>query len=289
MNNGQKEYLISEVRKRLENGDNITIYGWRWYVYGVLKKYEDTGRILFVLGDEKRVPLGNYLIHTQFVDHASLAKFDAEGVLRYKHPLDANDIKSILKECADLIVKKKSCIGSSVWSVEDSVRVVEVEEVSLIDTIIKLDHEIKGENMSLEQKFAVKFLEVAKKDPDGKVSQHEVGNIRRELGIKKSTAAFVNADFILGQKTPGKQKVGWYIAKDKLRALAEQAQEQAPADPFEKIKWVIENKPTHQQKIQELQAEIEKYQRLVTLAERMEASSDEISELLTVDKPASGE
>ena len=105
------------------------------------------------------------------------------------------------------------------------------------------------EVITLEQKFAVKFLEVAKKDPDGKVSKHEVGNIRRELGIKKSTAAFVNADFILGQKTPGKQKVGWYIAKDKLRALAEQAQEQAPADPFEKIKWVIENKPTHQQKI----------------------------------------
>ena len=247
---------------------------------GVLQKYQRTGRIVFISGDVKKVP-SNFLIHTEFVDHYNLRKFAKEGVVHYRHPLTINEIKTILDDCAELIVQKE-VVKTDDWF--DSVEQEEVREPSLLDIIIEIDELLEGEEMDTIELFAKLFGEKAKVDEEGLVSDFVLGQIRKNLGMKETPKTLVTQGWLEGFAREGKKKIGWYRATDQLLERLSLAEEKVPTDEFRKAQWLLDNEEVLEAEIAEHQRAIEQLEKLVAAAKKVSAFKEEMAELCLPDE-----
>lgn len=242
--------LVKKVRSVLSQGLNIAVIGWKESNHGdETRAMAKTGRIRFYWEIPKEIgPSFGLILWSKFVGHAHPPK-----LARYAdiHPtvIQNGQIKSVLTECKDLIVKIVSPVTAemvfgtpvgkipavTVPNTKPSEAVPIAEPLAHLETSI-VDQNPQGEETEMDKgdmdsvstvdqtpaekpdidKFKKLFLQAVDEE-DGFVGKKALGDIRRQCGMTNwSNASLVLKGWVEAVVGEGRTKAGRYKPSQKL-------------------------------------------------------------------------
>ena len=253
----QKEYLIQLIRQVLTAGGTITVYGWRDSNHNPqTRECAETERISFIERKSKIVGVqGDLVIFTKHVKHADRYKMQGKFNI-YPRACEISIIKSVLLECKSLIVRKKiqaDIQHSDFNGVNPGIITQDINELEkfLLLTEVIVDG---------YDKFACGFKSHAEKNPQKLVGAHAVGKLLKETGLKVHVRNLIKGNWLEPIVQPGKSKVGWYKAGEKLQVRMDADRTEEPSDPIEKAIFLRERKPFIEEKIASIEKELQFWQ-----------------------------
>lgn len=250
----QKKHLVKTIRKILSKGGNITVYGWIDSNHNPLTRgYGRTGRIIFVQRRKRIVGVsGDLVVFTRYISHPDQEKMQGK-INFYPHPIEIREIIDILLECADLIVKKEVQSEVQSFNLDDENPGPATLDLNQLEKILQ-DTEVVVDQYD---KLAERFAEAGKEHPENLVSTNVVGKILKDLEPPPCTLKeLVSQGWLIAVKKEGKTKVGWYKAGEMLQARINGGKVEEPTDAVEKANFLIERKPVIEEKIAELEKEL---------------------------------
>jgi hypothetical protein len=251
----QREHLLKSMRDVLACGGNIAIYGWIKSNHSELTMlYEKTGRIRFFEKKTKTVSVsGDFVIMTPFINHTDKTKLKTTVPSLYPHPIHIGEIKSLLRECANLITKKVVHPSTSFKVAQETAGQLDINELEkqliLTEVLVVVDQ---------FDTFASKFHELSTTHPEGLVSALLLSKILKGLeDFKYSSKKLIRLGWLIPVIRNGKRNVSMYRASEKLKARIQADNVEEPKDSIEKALFLRVKKPRLVRKIEKLQKEIE--------------------------------
>ncbi|HCC05180.1 TPA: hypothetical protein DEP58_02640 [Patescibacteria group bacterium] len=272
----QKEYLIRLIRRVLAAGGTITVYGWRDSNHNPqTRECAETERIRFTERKSKIVGVqGDLVIFTKYIKHADMYKMQGKFNV-YPRACEISTIKSILLECESLIVRKKIQTDTQHFDFTGVNPGVITQDINELEKFLLLTEVI----VDSYDKFASEFKAHAEKNPQKLVGAHAVGRLLKEVGLKVHMRDLIKGSWLEPVVQPGKKKVGWYKAGNKLQSRLDADKKEEPSDPIEKAIFLRDRKPFIAEKIAEIQKNLEFWQNQIVRVEKAEDLLRQLGEL----------
>jgi hypothetical protein len=270
--------LVRKVTRILRAGGTVLVYGWMAKNHSKqTRRFEQTGRIVFMERQNNINSMQHdFTIFTRFIEHADQQQLEAHLPDVYKHCLNIGQIKKILDECRDLIMVEKS--AGSKPSVPD---INEQSEPTIEDLEATLMEDARELNPM--EKFAVRFRDEAVHHSDeyplGRVSAPVTSRLLKEAGVEETPQSLIKSGWLDPIRSEGARRVGWYAPGSQLEVVLNGEPEEEPDDPIDKARYLIKRKSFWNERIAELQGQIDECQKEVDRADAAEALLSKLEEL----------
>jgi hypothetical protein len=277
VNSKQKSYLLKLVRNKLENGKNLTIFGWKPSNHNQqTREYESSGRVRFFAKEGRISGInGDLILMTRFVSHADQERIQNIASNVYTRVISMGVLRDVLNECSGLIVK---------------IETVPKQNTGVADkTATQTDHlnlnELENHIMETEEKmdqfdrFANQFNNVATLNPEGCVSSIATTAMLRDLAIEESARKLVGKGWLIPVRAGENKKVSKYKAGKKLQERINKGKMEEPEDPIEKIRYLIAKEDYFKMKQAEAQMELERWETQLERVNSAKQIMNELSEL----------
>lgn len=248
------------IRLELERGRAIAFVGWRDSYHDDFTRSIPPEKVVFTDSSAPPAHVG-FIFFTRNVTPTLRGRISNNRSVSHV-PLDPQDVRSLLKECAGMIVPSP-------------VRVARAPQASTSDEI--LDVLTKPQELSAMEKFVQAFRAEAAKN-DGRVGRRMVGKMIREHGTE-SVIKLVAGGWIVAEVAKGKKRVGWYRAGEKMAELERKATI-LPDDPLERARFMLAQKDSLTAEKERLEGLLTAVKEKLELIEKIDQTIGQLNNLM---------
>lgn len=275
MLNEQRVSLIQDINEVISSGRTVMVLGWMHKNHNDFTRNIPAKKVIF----QKHAPgtIGDgcgLVLCTRYISHSTMERV-SKTKRTVRHVLGIREIQEIL-EAGKKVICEPTPVAINATSKGDPPAPDNKPTIDIDDDVLDFITTPRSCIMSNLECFARKFVEQSKiSSKTGYLSKNILGTIRTECEVGDTVAQLTRDGWVIGEKSEGKKKIGWYKPGEKMIQFLS-SEKAEPTDPYQLALHLVSQKADLQKQLMEVQMKLQK----IEVAEKLLEQLDELKNMM---------